>query len=74
MLKSRQLATALAEVSSRQADEWLSGDRSISLVELGRVLEAFPDIDARALVMELAIRRAVKEGQLGRVQAPENET
>ena len=74
MLTSQQLATALAEVSLRQAEEWLSGDRPIGVVELGRVLEAFPDVDARALVMELAIRRVVQESQFGLRQEPEDES
>ena len=60
MLKPRDIAAALPDVSARKAGDWLRGDRSPSVVDLARILEAFPDIDARALVVELAIRRVVK--------------
>jgi len=60
MLKPRQIAEALPDVTARKAGDWLRGDRSPSVVDLARILEAFPDIDARAFVVELAIRRTVK--------------
>ena len=60
MLKPRQIAEALPDVTPRKAGDWLRGDRSPSIIDLGRILEAFPDLDAREFVREVAIRRAVK--------------
>jgi hypothetical protein len=61
MLKPRQIAEALPDVTARKAGDWLRGDRSPSVVDLARILEAFPDLDARAFVVELAIRRSRRE-------------
>ena len=58
MLKPRQISAALPDVSARKAGDWLRGDRSPSVVDLARILEAFPDVDARCFVAELARRRA----------------
>ena len=60
MLKPRQIAAALPDVSARKAGDWLRGDRSPSVQDLGRILDAFPDLDARWFIGELAKRRAVK--------------
>ena len=61
MLKPRQIAEALPDVTARKAGDWLRGDRSPSVVALARILEAFPDLDARAFVVELAILRKMKQ-------------
>ena len=72
MLKPRQIAAALPDVSPRKAGDWLRGYRSPSVIDLARILEAFPELDARAFVVELgkrrttvgaAIRRTIKRGE-----------
>lgn len=57
MLKPRNITAALPDVTPRKAGDWLRGDRSPSVIDLGRILQAFPDLDAREFVMELGRRR-----------------
>ena len=57
MLKPRQVTAALPDVTPRKAGDWLRGDRSPSVIDLARILQAFPDLDARAFVVELGKRR-----------------
>tara|TARA_R110002110_G_scaffold208496_3_gene420829 strand:+ start:222 stop:488 length:267 start_codon:yes stop_codon:yes gene_type:complete len=66
MPKPRQISAALPDVTARKAGDWLRGDRSPSVVDLARILEAFPDIDAREFIVALAIRRAVKLDRFSR--------
>ena len=60
MLKPRQIAAALPDVTARKAGDWLRGTRSPSVVDLARILEAFPDLDARVFLAELAARSLAK--------------
>jgi len=57
MLKPRQVTAALPDVTARKAGDWLRGDRSPSVIDLARILQAFPELDARAFVVELGRRR-----------------
>tara|TARA_R110000824_G_scaffold66948_3_gene173551 strand:+ start:260 stop:469 length:210 start_codon:yes stop_codon:yes gene_type:complete len=66
MLKPRQIAEALPDVTARKAGDWLRGDRSPSVVDLARILEAFPDIDVRAFVLALALRRDIRNSRTAR--------
>jgi len=66
MLKPRQIAEALPDVTARKAGDWLCGDRSPSVVDLARILEAFPDLDARAFVARLAFMRETKRADASR--------
>jgi hypothetical protein len=63
MLKPRQIAAALPDVTARKAGDWLRGDRSPSIQDLARILEAFPEIDARWFIGELARRHTEKRSQ-----------
>ena len=57
--RPRDVAAAL-DVNPRIAKSWLLGDRSPSVVTLARILAAFPALDARWLVGELADRHRRK--------------
>ena len=57
MLKPRNITAALPDVTPRKAGDWLRGDRSPGVIDLGRILQAFPGLDAREFVMELGRRR-----------------
>jgi len=66
MLKPRQIAEALPDVTARKAGDWLRGNRSPSVIDLARILVAFPDLDARAFVVGLGKRRVTVADALRR--------
>lgn len=57
MPKPRHIAAALPDVTARRAGDWLRGTRSPPIEALARIVEAFPALDARWFVCELARRR-----------------
>ena len=74
MLKPRQIAEALPDVTARKAGDWLRGYRSPSVVDLARILKAFPDLDARAFVVGLAFMRETKRADASRRSRREPDT
>lgn len=66
MLKPRQIAAVLPDVTARKAGDWLRGERSPSVVDLARILKAFPQLDARAFVLALALRRDIRNSRTAR--------
>ena len=57
MPKPREIAEALPDITARKAGDWLRGERSPSVSDIARILEAFPHLDGRWFVAELSRRR-----------------
>ena len=57
--KPREVAAAL-DVTPRKAGRWLRGDTAPTLADLARILAAFPHLDPRWVVGELARRREAR--------------
>lgn len=60
MPRPREVSERLGDVSARTAGDWLRGDREPSATAIDRMLRAFPHLDGRWFVAELARRRAAK--------------
>ena len=57
-----EVCAALPDLQPRSVGAWLRGERSPDVEVLSRILEAFPHLDGRWFVAELASRRAAKQG------------
>lgn len=58
------------EAAERAARRWLRGLSDLGVARLALVLEARPDLDARALVVELARRYAAATGRSNTTHGP----
>lgn len=63
MLKPRQIAAALPDVTPRRAGDWLRGDRLPSLRDFARILDAFPDVAPMDLLFHILDRHASRADQ-----------